>query len=144
MKHTLILTSFLLLFSLSKLQAQTESEDITDRFFQLFEKEPLQAMDYAFATNPYLLTDTLAIETLKNKYSKATHVTGVYQGFEKIIEKSIGKSYKICSFLVRYQRIPLRFTFVFYRAQETWRVNQLYYDSNLLAELEASAKQDRI
>lgn len=144
MKQILILSIFLLLCCPSGLQSQTESTAITDKFFKIFKEQPLQAMDYAFATNPYLLADTLAIVTLKNKYSKATNVTGAYQGFEKIIEKSIGKSFKICSFLVRYDRFPLRFTFVLYRAKETWRVNQLYYDSSLLSELEASAKQDRI
>ena len=133
-----------LLYSACALAAQKASSDITNKFFEIFENDALKAMDYAFATNPYLETEELAIETLKNKYKKAISQTGTYLGFEKIMEKDIVDRYKVCSFLLRYEKMPIRFTLIMYRAKDTWCVNQLYYDSSMQVELEASIKQDRL
>ncbi|WP_396632867.1 hypothetical protein [Maribacter sp. R86514] len=143
MKKVFLIFAFLLCCA-SSLTAQKASSDITNKFFEIFENDALQAIDYAFATNPYLESEKLAIETLKNKYKKAISQTGTYLGFEKITEKDIVDRYKVCSFLLRYEKMPIRFTFIMYRAKETWCVNQLYYDSSMQLELEASAKQDRL
>jgi len=143
MNKPFLIVACLLCFACS-LNAQKASSNITDRFFAIFENDPLQAIDYAFATNPYLESEKLAIETLKNKYKKAISETGAYLGFEKIAEKAIADRYKVCSFLLRYEKMPIRFTFIMYRAKETWCVNQLYYDSSMQVELEASIKQDRL
>ena len=144
MKQLLLLIGFCYLGFSLVVQAQEEPTQITDKFFEIFETAPLQAMDYAFATNSYLKENTLAIETLKKRYTQAGAITGVYKGFETITVKTIGDSFRLYSFLVKFERIPLRFTFIMYRASNTWRVNQLFYDDTLLAELEASAKQDRM
>lgn len=143
MNKIFLIFLFLLCFACA-LNAQKVSSDITNKFFEIFENDALQAIDYAFATNPYLESEQLAIETLKNKYKKAISQTGTYLGFEKITEKDIADMYKVCSFLLRCEKMPIRFTFIMYRAKETWCVNQLYYDSSMQVELEASIKQDRI
>ena len=101
-------------------------------------------MDYAFGTNPFLLENQDGITVLKGRYTEVKQTAGAYQGYEKITEKSIGESYKIYSFLVRYERFPLRFIFILYRANDTWRVNNFNYDDELIEELIASAKQDRL
>jgi len=141
-KPVLIFICFLSV--ICSLNAQKASSDITNKFFEIFENDALQAIDFAFATNPYLESEQLAIETLKNKYKKAISQTGAYLGFEKITENAIADRYKVCSFLLRCEKMPIRFTFIMYRAKETWCVNQLYYDSSMQVELEASIKQDRI
>lgn len=138
------LLSILLIFFGATTQAQTNSTAITDKFFEIFKSDPSKAMDYAFGTNPHLETEKLAIETLKNKYKTAVSNTGAYLGFEKITEKNIVDRYKVCSFLLRYDKMPIRFTFIMYRAKDTWCVNQLFYDNNMQIELEASAKQDHM
>jgi len=143
MNKAFLIFTFLLCFTYS-LSAQKASSDITDQFFEIFKGDPLQAIDYAFATNPYLESEKLAIETLKNKYKNAISQTGTYLGFEKIMEKDIVDRYKVCSFLLRYEKMPIRFTLIMYRAKDTWCVNQLYYDSSMQVELEASIKQDRL
>lgn len=141
-KPVLIFICFLSV--ICSLNAQKASSDITNKFFEIFENDALQAIDYAFATNPYLENEKLAIETLKTKFEIAMNPSGSYLGFEKITEKDIVNRYKVCSFLLLYEKTPIRFTFIMYRAKNKWCVNQLFYDSNLEIELQTSAKQDHI
>ena len=78
---------------------------------------------------------------LKNQMEGLTEdFIGKYYGFELIAEKKITDSYILLSYLVKYDRQPLRFTFQYYKPNDEWRLYSFEYDGNLDAELEESAK----
>jgi hypothetical protein len=48
------------------------------------------------------------------------------------------------TYIVKYDREPLRFTFFFYKPKDVWRVSNFSYDENISDELEEAAKVYRL
>ncbi len=134
---------YLIFFSFQGVVAQSTDREITDEFFKLYAIEPMKAFDYAFSTNPWLSRNHDAIDNLKNQYSNLLPLVGNYNGYEVITEKNIGENLKLTSFMVRYDRQPIRLSFVLYRPDDTWQVQNLKYDDRLSNELEESANQNK-
>jgi len=65
-------------------------------------------------------------------------LVGNYQGYELINEKKTGENLKLLSYMVRFDRQPFRFTFIFYKPDTIWQVQNLKFDDKLDDELEKS------
>ncbi|CAL2104426.1 conserved exported protein of unknown function [Tenacibaculum sp. 190130A14a] len=130
-------------FSTSILKAQS-TEEITKEFFKTYEKSPQKAIDYAFGTNKWMDRNQDGIENVKNQLNNLLGLVGDYCGYEKITEKSIGESYKLVSYMIKYDRQPIRFTFIFYKPKNKWQVLNFQYDDKLDDELEESGKVYRL
>jgi len=128
---------------LCNLHGQTSHESITEEFFRQYALDPIKAFDYAFSTNKWMDRNQDAVENLKNQYGNLLPLIGQYHGYDLIVEKDIGEYLKLQSFFLRYDRQPIRLTFVLYKPNDRWQVQNLKYDDNLTDELEESAKQDR-
>lgn len=141
---TIILASiFIVLISNFELNAQTSEKEITTEFFRLFKTNPIQAFDYAFSTNKWLKRDIDGIENLKNQFKNLIPLVGEYYGYEIINEKKIGENYKLISYMIKYDRQPLRFNFIFYKPANKWQLQNLNYDDKLSDEIKEAAKQNR-
>lgn len=139
LKLTLIILTFFLAI---QVRAQTNDKEIIKEFFEVFENDPIQALEYAFSTNPWMARNVDGVESVKNKFADLLPLIGDYYGWETITEKKIGENYKLVSYMVRYDRQPLRLTFIFYKPNDKWQVQNLQYDDNLDDELEEAAKQN--
>ena len=128
----LIIFSLLLLLGHLRGYAQNEHQIITDEFFRRYETDPLAAMDFAFATNKWLNRNRIAIEQLKNNFKELRPQLGEYFGFEKLKESQITDRLRLATFMVRYDRQPLRFTFILYKPNDVWQVHNLKYDDSLV------------
>jgi hypothetical protein len=64
--------------------------------------------------------------------------------YEKLTERTAGQSLIVITYLVKYDREPIRFTFTLYKADDYWQVNNFSYDENLGDELEEAAKLYRL
>ena len=127
------------------LKAQTKIDEITTEFFKTYEKSPQEAVDYVFGTNKWMMDRNKdGIENVKTQLTSFLGLVGDYYGYEKITEKSVGESYKLESFMMKYDRQPVRFTFVFYKPNDKWQVQNFQYDDNLDDELEESGKVYRL
>lgn len=127
------------------LKAQSNSEEITTEFFNTYEKSPQKAIDYVFSTNKWMMDRNKdGIENVKNQLTNFLGLVGDYYGYEKITEKSIGESYMLVSYMIKYDRQPIRFTFVFYKPKDKWQVQNFKFDDNLDDELEESGKVYRL
>ena len=136
-----------LVFCLSLLfsSAQTSIDEITTEFFSLYSKSPQKAIDYAFSSNKWMMDrkkDT--VESIKRKVAGDIELLGKYYGYEKITSKSIGDSFVLVSFMVKYDRQPIRFTFVFYMPDNKWQLQNFKYDVALDEELEEAARAYRL
>ncbi len=136
----LIVTS---MTSIQNINAQSSEKEIVTEFFRQFNDEPMKAIDYAFSTNKWMERNVDGVESLKTKFKDILPLIGDYYGYELITEKSIGENLKLLSYLLKYDRQPLRFTFVLYRPNKVWQLQNLNWDVNLDDELEESAKQNR-
>ena len=127
------------------LKAQAATDEITKEFFKTYEKSPQKAVDYVFGTNKWMMDRNKdGIENVKTQLTSFLGLVGDYYGYEKITEKSVGESYKLVSYMIKYDRQPVRFTFVFYKPKDKWQVQNFQYDDNLNDELEESGKVYRL
>lgn len=84
------------------------------------------------------------LETSKIKLNDLIEQLGAYQGYEFITEKRAGQSYILKSFLVKYDRQPIRFTFVLYKPKDVWNLQNFTFEADFDTELTEAAGIDRL
>lgn len=133
-----------LLFILSQSHAQTSSKEITDAFFVKYQKDQMQAIDFAFSTSKYINTKSESIIDLKNKLKNLIELCGDYKGYELITEVALGQSLKSASYIIKYDRQPIRFLFSFYKPDDKWVVQDFSFDTDLDTDIESAMKEKTI
>jgi len=123
---------------------QTIEKEITDKFFLIYEKEPIKAVDYAFSTNKWFERKLDGIAELKSGLKNLIDLCGEYSGYELLSKKTAGQNITIMTFIVKYDREPIRFTFYLYRAKDKWRVNNFSYDEDVDKDLIEAGKAYRL
>jgi hypothetical protein len=124
-------------------QTQT-TEKITETFFVTYKQNPTKAYSDLFIDNKWMKDKMSDVETVKIKMGNLLKGLGEYYGYELITEKSAGESYVLKSYLIKYERQPLRFTFLLYRPKDKWQIQNFTYDTNIEEELEEAAKAYRL
>lgn len=132
---------FLFIVFNSSLFAQNTTKEIEDKFFEKYHKDALKAIDYAFGTNKFIGAKDESIVNLKVKLKDLIDQCGDYNTYEPLVEVSLGQCLKSSSFLVKYERQPIRFTFLFYKSTDKWVVQDFSFDTKLTAEMEDKLKQ---
>ena len=85
-----------------------------------------------------------AVTDMKNKLKNLIALCGEYYGFELLSEKTAGQNIKTVSFILKYDREPIRFTFFFYKPKEKWQLNNLSYDEDIDKDLDEATKAYRL
>ncbi len=131
----------IVLFSLT-ISAQNQPKDIADTFFNDYkEKGADVALDNLYKTNNWISRNGDAVTQLKSQMmGLSKDFIGEYYGKELILEKRLSDSYILLSYLVKYDRQPLRFTFQFYKPNGEWRIQSFSYDGDIDDEIVESAK----
>lgn len=119
-------------------------ESITANFFKQFKSNPTEAYVDLFSNNKWMKDKKSDIETVKLKMQDLINTLGTYYGYEPITEKKAGESYVLKTFLVKYERQPLRFTFLLYKPNDTWQIQNFSYDASIDDELTEAAKMYRL
>ena len=121
--------------------AQTTPETIIKKFFAEYEKNAGKALDELYATNPWTSRIKDGIENLKKEVNGYTvDYVGKYYGYEPIVKKQFSESFVLCSYLVRYDRQPMRFIFEFYKPDNKWHLFYFKIDNEFDDEIEQAAK----
>ncbi|WP_211217400.1 hypothetical protein [Neolewinella persica] len=139
MKLLLCLTFTMLIGSVS---AQSSPNELSEQFFKTYvEKGSSEALDELYSTNSWINKSQDAVLKLKNQIEGLNEdYVGKYYGYELITEKKISDSYVLRSYLVKFDRQPIRYTFQFYKPNATWKIYSFQYDGNISSELEEAAK----
>ncbi|MBS1752244.1 MAG: hypothetical protein JST63_20270 [Bacteroidetes bacterium] len=141
-RHLVIIV---LIFSTPSIFGQTgATEKITEKFFKTYKQSPTKAYADLFVDNKWMKDKKSDIETVKIKMNDFLSGLGDYYGYELVTEKSAGESYILKSFLIKYERQPIRFTFLLYRPNDEWQIQNFTYDTNIEGELEEAAKAYRL
>lgn len=136
----LFFISALTLFSLASF-GQTNPEELINTFFKTYSKNPSKAVEDIYATNPWTSRIKDGIETMKQEVSKYTvDYVGTYYGYELITKKRFSESFILYSYIVKYDRQPMRFIFKLYKPNDKWTLFAFKIDSDLDDEIEQSAK----
>ena len=120
--------------------AQKNTNEISEKFFTLYSKDPILAMDYIASTNKWSEKMSDEIRDMKNKLKTLLDRIGDYKGHELISERSTGQSVKIASYILKYDREPIRLILFFYKTSDTWRVQTYSFDESVGEELKDAVK----
>ncbi|MBK7692320.1 MAG: hypothetical protein IPK62_05390 [Bacteroidetes bacterium] len=135
----------LLLLGSFSVQAQSSPEQIIDKFFQdLVTEKPEKALDNLYTHLPWLANIKGDVDKLKTQFITLQTYFGKYCGNAMIAKKDIANTFIIYSYLVKYERQPVRFTFKFYKPKDSYIVFSFSYDMNLEEELDKCMKMDQI
>ncbi len=126
-------------------QAQSSPEQIIDKFFlDLVAEKPEKALDNLYVHLPWIANIKADIDKLKTQFSTLQTYFGKYCGNVMITKKDIANTFIIYSYLVKYERQPVRFTFKFYKPKDAYIVFSFSYDMNLEEELDKAMKMENI
>ena len=115
-------------------------DSIVNNFFQKYKVEgSSSAIDYIFSTNT-LGTDKKQLDGLKSKLDSTRNVIGTYYGYSLITRKSVSSDLILVTYLVKHNKQPIRFSFIFYKANNNWSLFKFQYDDEVISELEDSGK----
>lgn len=137
MKKLFLITIFLS-FSLNS-NGQTP-EEYTKRFFMDFTSNSDKAIDDIYKTNPNTKDMTDAINNMKEVANNYPNSIGKYYGYELITQEKMTNNFVLLTYLTRFERQPMRFTFIFYKPNDKWYLFSLNFSANLDQELEEAAK----
>ncbi|MCA0349177.1 MAG: hypothetical protein LCH35_07945 [Bacteroidetes bacterium] len=139
MKRGILFISLHLIISFS--YCQSNPEDIIKKFFLEYSKNPSNAIDQIYSTNPWNSRIKDGIENMKKEVeSYNLEYVGKYYGNELIVKKQFSESFILYSYMLKYERLPLRFIFEFYKPDKEWNLYSLKIDANLDDEIEQSAR----
>lgn len=140
-QRTVLLTAFLLLICTS-IYAQNTPTEMAGRFFEEYQNKGVsEALDNLYETNKWLERNKDAISNLKTQMQGLNEdYVGKFYGYELIVEKKLSESFLLLSYLVKYDRQPVRFTFQFYKPDQHWKLYSFKYDSDIDSEIEEAAK----
>ncbi len=122
--------------------AQRSPKEIVDQFFTDYKTVgSSMALDNLYKTNKWMDRATDAITNLKSQLEGLNEdYVGEYYGYELIVEKKLSQSYILLSYLVKFDRQPIRYTFQFYKPNDKWSLYSFKYDGSIDAEIEEAAK----
>jgi hypothetical protein len=130
------------LITVSFSYAQESPDEMVEIFFSKYKDAgSTDALNYLYSKNDWVSESSDDVVNLKNQMSTLTEdYVGKYYGYESILEKKLSDSYILKSILVKYGRQPLRFTFQFYKPDDTWVFHGFSFDANLTDEVKEAAK----
>lgn len=138
MKKLLVI---LLIFSAGNLFAQSTPQDLLDKFFITYEKDAGKAIRDLYATNKWTERIKDDIDRIVQTLDGFTEsYMGKYYGYEIITTKQFSESFTLYSYLVKYDRQPIRFIFKFYKPNDQWVLYSYALDDDLDDEIQEAAK----
>jgi hypothetical protein len=119
-----------------------EPKEIVDNFFKLYSSGEIErSIDFIASTNSWMERATDSLEQLKSQIRSLESMLGEYYGYHLMAEKTLGNSLVGFSYIANFDRQPIRFIFVFYKAKDTWKIIKINFDMDLDDEFAEFVKQ---
>jgi hypothetical protein len=116
---------------------QSSADLIVRHFFDLYEKNPNDAVNYIYGTTRWPPRLKNAITDIKTELATYTPGDmGKYDGYELVARDQLSTSLMVYTYLVKYDRQPVRFTFELYKPTDKWQLLSFFIDSNTEEELQ--------
>lgn len=142
--HRFILAASLTTIVLTPVPAGAQDAayaDTVERFFALVQAgQTDEAVEFLYSSNPWMQRSADAVEQVRAQLGSLPSLVGQLQNVEKLQTKTLGSRFVYLSYLVAYERQPIRFIFEFYRPSEQWITFGFSFDQDLDDDVEAAAK----
>lgn len=120
---------------------QSIPDEMMKDFFIEYSKNPTKAVEKIYQTSTWTSRLKDGIEDMKNEVNKYTvDYMGKYYGNELIVKKQLLENFVVYSYVLKYDRQPIRFIFKLYKPNDKWVLFSLKIDGVLDDEIEESAK----
>ncbi|MGM0649164.1 MAG: hypothetical protein ACQES1_01515 [Bacteroidota bacterium] len=116
--------------------SQKTPEDILEPFFNTFDKNPDEAIEYIFTTNPYIEQNQDGIDRIKERLNTSRKLLGEYYGEELINLQSVGDSFTKYTYMLKYDRQPVKIEIILYRPDDVWVLYTMQFDDKLTKDFE--------
>ncbi|MFT3994428.1 MAG: hypothetical protein QM660_08980 [Dysgonomonas sp.] len=137
MKKLLLILVLTLFFTNS--YAQTPKDQIKT-FFKTYEDKGFdKAIDDLFLTNKWIADIKSSQDNIKFQFSSLGALLGNYYGYELLTAQRTGTCYEYYTYLVKYERQPIRFHFSFYEVNGKWIFQNFKYEDKFASTMEESA-----
>ncbi|MBN2639494.1 MAG: hypothetical protein JXR65_10475 [Bacteroidales bacterium] len=134
-KKLLLVVIFMLPTYYSFGQTNNDSSLVVS-FFKTYEQKGVkQALEYIYKDNIWISASSGISDTITNQLQNVVGQLGNYYGYELIKKAKLGTCYVVYSYLVKYDRQPLRFVFLLYKPNNKWRFQSFNFDGNLGEEM---------
>ena len=136
MKNLVIIMLLALLTS----SCAKNDDSLVETFFKVYEEHGSnQAIDSLFSSNKWLVKSKTQVNKTKQDLAESLTLLGNYNGYELISVSKIGENLKHYTYLVRYDRQPLRFSITIYKSSNNWQVQNFNYDYAFIEEINAAS-----
>lgn len=122
-----LLTTFTTLLSL---HAQENIDQQLNKFYQLYQENSSDAVDYLASKNILLEQSQEEIINLKYQLYEVYKVLGKVYEFEKLSEKKIGNHISRFVYMMHHELRPIRFIFTYYTINGKFIPLSFHYDMN--------------
>jgi hypothetical protein len=121
--------------------AQRTPDELIKAFFNTYSSGNVEkAVEEIYKTNPWMARKTDDLDNLKRQLRGAIELMGEYRGYGLLGSKDVATDLVLFDYLVKYDRQPLRFRFMFYRADKEWMLYSVSYDDSIDEELKELVK----
>lgn len=127
----------------ARAQEQSPAE-ISKNFFEVYASKPMDAIDFIFSDVKHEKHVSDDITAIKKNLKVTIEQGGAYNGYELITEKGVGGTLKLLSYLVKYDKQPVRFTFIYYKPKDVWKIYTFQFNTNFDQELINAASVDQL
>lgn len=137
---------FILMTGLSvAVYSQQQPDTIIKSFFKMIESDSAEAaIDGIYKDSDWSDRIQDDVGKLKMQFLSLEEIVGDYYGYELIAKKDLLNTFLVYSYLVRYDRQPIRFVFEFYKPKDQWLFWSFSYDDKIDDELERALEIDRM
>ncbi len=125
--------------------SQTSPQTMINTFFTTYQANAGKAVKDLYETNKWttlIQEDVDKIIRTVNGFTPS--YMGEYYGYEVITNKKFSESFILYSYMVKYDRQPIRFIFKFYKPKDKWVLYSFALDDNLDDELEEAAQLNNL
>jgi len=111
-----------------RVHAQDKPEMIVEQFFYIFQNVSCDsAINYIFSTNKWMVVSQSLVDDIKKNLKRATSVLGPYYGYEVITKKYIGSSFVTMDYMLKYDKLPIKFSFILYKPDNKWQIHNVNF-----------------
>ena len=129
MKYVLIIA---ILISGWQLKAQQTPESLLKQFFKTYKTQREKAVKDLYATNPWTNNIQADVDKLINVVKGLTpDFVGQYYGYDLLNKKEINENLIKYTYIIYYDRQPLKFVFTFYRVNQKWKLFKFMLNDQL-------------
>jgi len=135
----ILITLSSLCFKPMLVSAQEKPEIIIEQFFYIFQNISCDsAINYVFSTNKWMDVNLSLVDDIKKNLKRVTSVLGPYYGYEVITKKYVGTCFVTMDYLLKYDKLPIKFSFILYKPNMKWQIHNVNFTDKFEKDFETA------